>query len=309
MNPRPLIDVIIPAYNAQEYIIDAIDSVLSQTLKPNRIIVVDDGSTDNTSTIVNRIKKKNSLITIITSTHKNAASARNAGLAASSAPLVAFLDSDDIWEPNKLEKQIEVLNNLEDGVGVVYSSYCNIDEKGKILTNFIVQKPQHSGAIFSEILKGACISGSASGVLIKKKYLDEAGWFDTNLVFAEDWDLWIRLAKVCKFSYSSESLVRIRIHNQSFQRKKSRKKQLLFLEDKCSIVAKYQNILFSDIQYLSKLKNEILTTFIRNIYRPIQVCTTLNKLRKLGIKMNFYDMTIRLFKISAKIILNKLKVI
>lgn len=132
LSSAPLVSVVMPAFNMEKYIGDSISSVIAQTLPDWELLIIDDCSTDNTRFVARQFAKKDQRI-ILLELDKNAgtANARNKGLALAKGRYVAFLDSDDLWEPNKLELQCALAE--ESGVGIVCSSYDFIDEKGRSL--------------------------------------------------------------------------------------------------------------------------------------------------------------------------------
>lgn len=216
------IDVIIPVYNGEKYIIQAITSVERQTYLPNKIIVVDDGSTDNTSKLIHHFQSNVSL-EYIQKENGGLSSARNAGIQKCTSQYIAFLDADDEWYTNKLEQQMKVfqaspLKNL----GVVYCAYNIIDEKGNLINNrFILHNPSVRGRVFKKILPLNTITGSASGVLIKKECFGKVGLFDETLSACEDWDMWLRIAQAYEFDYVNKALIKIRRHEQNMQNDKN----------------------------------------------------------------------------------------
>jgi glycosyltransferase involved in cell wall biosynthesis len=225
-NIHPTIDVIIPAYNASTYIKETINSVLQQSLLPSRIIVIDDGSTDRTVEIVKTIESN--LITLIKVKNGGVSRARNVGIAASKADFIAFLDADDLWMPEKLEKQIKALEASK-SAGIAYTGTSLIDAEGKDIPNS-TGEPYIEGNVFTDILfYERPIYGSASSVMVKRKILDFSGYFDEHLNYSEDVDLWVRLAAISQFTFTSDVLVKIRQHNQSATRQhnKNRKVEIL----------------------------------------------------------------------------------
>lgn len=211
------IDVVIPAYNAEAFIIDAIKSVEAQTYKPGRIIVINDGSTDDTETTV---KKYNSSIplTYIIQTNAGPNAARNTGLKETTAPFVAFLDADDVWLPHKLESQIVLYKNDTTGnLGLVYGDYKNIDTNGVDRPDIptVPPDPTMRGDIFTKLLDRNMILGSASNVLIRRSVFDEVGIFDTTLRVGEDWDMWLRISEKFGIDYVDQVLVAVRRHSQN----------------------------------------------------------------------------------------------
>src|SRR5579862_475861 len=191
------VDVIIPAYNAQEFILQAIHSVKSQSY-PARIIVVDDGSTDETARLVNDRFATDPAVRYIYKDNGGLSSARNRGFAESSAEFVAFLDADDLWVPNKLADQLEVFRRTGDPkLGVVYCDFENIDSTGfRLLDKARFQLDRSvRGEVFTQLLCGNYVAGSGSAVLIKRACFQSAGVFDEEFPTCEDWDMWLRLAR------------------------------------------------------------------------------------------------------------------
>ncbi len=183
----PRVSVIIPTYNRASLISQAIDSVLAQTFKDYEIIVIDDGSTDNTQEIR---KKFDGRINTICQANQGIAQTRNQGIRQAQGSYIAFLDSDDFWTPEKLQEQVKVLDQ-NPRVGIVYGRMPIINEKGET----IGMKPAGvSGKNLKELLE---LWGDipTSTVLARKACFDQAGLFDTQLESMEDIDMWIRIAE------------------------------------------------------------------------------------------------------------------
>ena len=202
------VDVIIPAYNAGKFIERTLKSVVSQTHLPEKIIVVDDGSTDDTVAVVNNFKKNSSVdIELFEQENKGPNAARNVGIKNSTSEYVAFLDADDLWENVKIEKQIAVFqNSAYKDLGLVYCGYKLIDENGKEINKKNIF-PTLKGSVFNKLLKANLISGSPSTVLIKRAVLKETGLFDENLKGSEDWDMWLRIAEKFEYDYVLKPLI------------------------------------------------------------------------------------------------------
>lgn len=160
------VSIVMPAYNSQEYICASIDSVLSQTYEDWSLIVVDDGSTDNTFGLVSAYVLADPRISLI-ALHENAgvARARNVGIKNSQGRYIAFLDSDDLWEPEKLEKQIELITSSN--ADLVYCSYGLIDEQGRAAGKPFLVSPSTD---FESMLKKNEIGCSA--ILVKAELLE-----------------------------------------------------------------------------------------------------------------------------------------
>ncbi|MEO8587734.1 MAG: glycosyltransferase [Flavobacteriales bacterium] len=216
------IDVIIPLYNGGRFISDALRSVLEQTLPPRSVIVVDDGSTDDGAYVVERFIAANTSGTRITCVRQSNAgpnAARNAGIAHSTAPLLAFLDADDLWHPTKLEKQVALFDRAPASLGLVYCDFDTMDDGGAPLDTGrnAHTEPPLRGRVFDRLLFANRISGSASAVLIRRTCFDAAGLFDTELRGSEDWDMWLRISERWEVDLVDESLVSIRRHGASAQ--------------------------------------------------------------------------------------------
>jgi glycosyltransferase involved in cell wall biosynthesis len=193
-------------------------------LRPARIIIADDGSQDETPSIARKLESEFAFVTHLRLPHGGVSAARNGGIDASTAPYIAFLDSDDVWLPSKLEAQMEVFAQADDRVGVVYSSYVLIDENGDLLKDALVVPPKWRGNIFDQVLLKNVVSGSASSVVVRRNVLDRVGRFDERLFHGADWDMWIRLASVTDFDFTEEPVVQLRLHGNSIQRQNAKRR-------------------------------------------------------------------------------------
>ncbi len=215
----PSIDVVIPAWNAKQFIIATLDSVVAQTLLPQQIIVVDDGSTDTTSAVVTQYAKTAVVpIVIVQKENGGLSSARNAGIKKSTSPYIAFLDADDLWYPTKLEEQYKIFAATSlPTLGLVYCDYDLIDTAGNedMISYKVPLDHAMHGQVFNKLLKAHKILSSGSGVLIKKEVFDTVGLFDESLLSIEDWDMWLRIAQQYDIDYANKVLVHIRRHPQS----------------------------------------------------------------------------------------------
>lgn len=181
----PLVSVIIPTYNRARTLKKAIDSVFDQDYKNFELIVVDDGSTDSTEKLL--LSYANS-IKVIQQPNQGVSTARNRGIKASSGDLIAFLDSDDYWYPQKLSAQIDFFNATPDAL------ICQTEEIWIRNGKRVNPKKKHqklSGIIFTPSLALCLISPSA--VMIKKELFNEFDGFDESLPACEDYDLWLRV--------------------------------------------------------------------------------------------------------------------
>lgn len=223
ITPTPLIDVVIPAYNAGAFIVDTLKSVAKQDAVINTIFVVNDGSTDNTELKVVQFKESYPSINVVLLNQDNAglSAARNTGIQHSHADFIALLDADDLWKPQKLSSQIEIFTKSQNPkLGVVYCGYELIDEHSQPLpySKKAVISPQLRGSVYQSLLRGNFISGSGSSVLIKRSAFHQIGLFDTTLPACEDWDMWLRLSQEYDFDYVAQDLVLIRVHQNNMQK-------------------------------------------------------------------------------------------
>lgn len=215
------VDVIIPVYNGERYVARAIESVVKQTYRPNRIIVVDDCSNDLTAQIVQELTETNSSVEYYRmAMNSGPSAARNFGINLASSKFLAFLDSDDLWAPDKLFLQLEQFNKSKYGteLGLVYTNCRDIDKDDQInYNNTFSLNPKVKGNVSTWLKQANLIAGSCSSVLIKKECFDQIGLFDVALEACEDWDLWLRLSKHFKFDYVNADLVFIRRHSLNNQ--------------------------------------------------------------------------------------------
>jgi glycosyltransferase involved in cell wall biosynthesis len=199
---NPAVSVIIPTYNRGS-LLAAVESVLAQHGSHFELIVVDDGSTDGSCGQLERIDEcKRGITRMLRTKHRGVAAARNAGIAIAAAPLVAFLDSDDLWAPDKLARQIEFMR---------LNPRCMISQTGELWirngkrVNPGMRHLKRAGDIFVDSLRTCLISPSAS--IVRTAYLREIGGFDEDLIAAEDYDLWLRILAKHEAGLIDEPLV------------------------------------------------------------------------------------------------------
>lgn len=191
------ISVVIPMYNRAKTIERCIRSVLNQTYCPKEIIVVDDGSTDNSVEIVKGMKCKE--IKLYKQYHKGAQAARNLGISNAESEWIAFLDSDDEWVPEKLEKQVGYINEDDEDVLIYSTGYEKEGDHVGLIPSFKV-----SGYAYKKALRNSLVLFPT--IFVRKSTLIKIGMLDENVPSFQEWDTSIRLAKVCRLIYIDEAL-------------------------------------------------------------------------------------------------------
>lgn len=209
MSSNPIISVITPAYNCEKTIAFTIDSVLAQTFKNFELIIVDDGSTDNTSRIVSQYSDQR--IVHIYQENKERAEARNRGIKIARGQYIAFLDSDDTWTPNKLTKQVFILeHNLDFGMVYCRTNFFN-NSVGRTSKVFSKSERLYRGKqCLPRLLKDNFIFSPTP--LIRKSVFDKVGLFKTSFIPIEDWEMWTRISAEYIIDYIDEPLANYRIH-------------------------------------------------------------------------------------------------
>jgi len=208
-DPAPIVSVIIPAYNHAKYILEALDSVLGQSFKDFEVIVVNDGSPDNTAEVLLPLRESGR-IRYYEQPNGGQASARNHGLREARGEYIAYLDDDDLWPADKLGWQVEILRN-DPELFVVYGKCGNVGAES-ICGADIELCP--TGMIYEELSKGNPIR-SPGQALIRMDALRNIGGFDVDIKGADDWDLWIRLAEKGRFEYDGRTALLYRTHDRN----------------------------------------------------------------------------------------------
>lgn len=208
---HPRVSVVIPAHNPGLLIVEAIQSVLSQSFKDYEIIVVDDQSTDE---FHKQLEPYLSEVQYVRQNHAGSAVARNRGILLSTGEYIAFLDADDLWAESKLQKQVDLMDQNPEVV-LTYADFSKSASQHKNAESAIkTRRYWKAGAEFESLLRQNFIHTSSA--MVRRSVLAESGVFDPMLINAQDWDLWIRLAKVGRFGYIDEILSHYRVHdNQS----------------------------------------------------------------------------------------------
>ncbi|NJM70772.1 MAG: glycosyltransferase [Scytonema sp. RU_4_4] len=239
----PLVSVIIPAYNAEAFIGRTLQSVISQTYENIEVLVVDDGSRDKTPEIVESFAQKDSRITLFKQLNSGVASARNLAIENSKGEYIAPLDADDIWYPQKLEKQVQCMLKADESVGLVYAWSVFIDEEDAIIGQY---SPHHhlnilsiEGEVYPALLYTNFIS-SASVPLIRRVCFEKLGGYncklkEQNAQGCEDWDIYLRIAENYQFRVVPEFLIGYRQVKAS-------------MSNSCQAMAKSYNLFMEDFK-------------------------------------------------------------
>ena len=205
-----LVSVIMPAFNSVATIGSAIQSVIDQTYPYWELIVVDDGSEDNTSEIATSFRHPG--IKVLQQENQGQSGARNTGIESARGKYIAFLDADDLWEKQKLEKQIRCFQDSKDKLGFVHTGYREFDGKRDYFPKPLryVRKSKLRGMVFQDLVIHNFIG--VLTVMIPKCILDEVGVFDRNLINSPDWDLWLRITRKYPIEYIDQPLARYRLN-------------------------------------------------------------------------------------------------
>ncbi len=247
----PTVSVVIPTYNRAHKIGRAIKSVLNQTFADFEIIIVDDGSADNTEEVVKGFADERISYIRHKQNSGTCAAPRNTGIGAAQGEYIAFLSDDDEWLPQMLEKQVNKFKSVSADVGVIYCGYAIVNDKtGETLSESI---PNEGGDIFESMVKGDIALGDLTP-LVRKECFQKAGTFDTEFFICDLWDLLIRISKYYKFDFVPQVLCKYYIHPEQVSTSLERT-----IEGHDRITRKYRNYLSKPL--LSKRLQHIGTLY------------------------------------------------
>ena len=214
MATMPRVSVLIPTHNRARHVALAIQSALAQEYQDMEVLVIDDGSTDETPAV---LASFGTAIRVHASSHHSAGHARNLGLAHSHGELVAFLDSDDLWRADKLRKQVAALDTMP-GVGLVGCRYQRIDAEGSPVPRTLVSVPPlPAGDAFLALATGRA-AVQLSSLLFRRSLLRSGEGFRTDLRITDDTELILRLARRARFHAIPEELISYRVHPDQIMR-------------------------------------------------------------------------------------------
>ena len=214
--PLPLVSVVVPTYNSARFIGEAVKSVIEQTYSHHEIIVVDDGSTDNTKDVLRPFDGR---IRYLHQENRGPSAARNAGIKAAKGEYVCFLDADDLWLPQKLELQVAYMDCHQD-VGVLFSDHEEFDQNGTVFNSFLKQKVFYRELVSSELIPTdrafrmlvAENFISTPTVMVRRDSFKKTGLFDESIRSVEDRDMWLRFSARYKIACLPIVVCRRRLH-------------------------------------------------------------------------------------------------
>jgi glycosyltransferase involved in cell wall biosynthesis len=258
----PLVSVVIPAHNAGVFINKTLNAVISQTYRNLEVLVVDDGSTDDTSRIVESFVKRDHRIILVQQQQSGVAAARNVGIKRSTGEFIAPLDADDVWHPRNIEKQVLCLLDGGPLVGLIYGWSVVIDEDGIFTGDFLAWNIE--GYVFQTLLARNFL-GNASASLIRRACFDKVGLYDCkffrgNAQGCEDWDMYLRIAQQYEFRVVPEFLIGYRRvkNSMSHNYERMKKSHSMLMSDIDSACSRIPDIFFrlSKINYYTKFSYE-----------------------------------------------------
>lgn len=242
MQSAKLVSVILPTYQREKLLAEAIQSVLSQSYKDWELWVIDDGSTDQTAELVRCFREKDGRIRYFHQSNSGPASARNKGMELSQGEFIAFLDSDDLWLPVKLQKQMEIFHGKPE-IGFVYCGGHFLNENGSI-DEKTTKRLRPKRLYDAESILFDHVNFVTPGVMLRRNCLEKSGGFDESLQFFEDVDMWFRILLFHRAEFLDEDLVIIRKHASNLARMRSSYPALDLWRNSCrmrrKIIALYE---------------------------------------------------------------------
>lgn len=228
----PRVSVVLTSYNHARYLRQAIESVLAQTLQDIEVVAVDDASTDESPDILRNYADRIKIV--VHAQNRGTYASLNEGIALSGAPYIAILNSDDLWLPAKLEKQMALLEQ-DARIGLVHTGVRYIGADGELIEGNplgVRFHPNPQGDLLAELLiRNLFITSS---VVFRRECLQRCGWFEEGLFGMGDWDMWLRIAEHYAVGFVREPLTLYRIHGQNtmYQRQRMREDDLWIHEER-----------------------------------------------------------------------------
>lgn len=211
--PIPLVSVVVPAYNAQATMAETLESIIAQTYENLEIIVVDDGSRDGTTGIVEAYMARDARISLLRQANGGVAAARNAGIARSSGEFIAPVDADDLWHPAKIARQMQVFAEGGETIGLVYTWFAMIDGKSRVIK--LNPPVHHRGAVLPALAYHNFV-GNGSSTLMRRSAFERTSGYDPTLrgrggQGCEDWKLYMEVAEQYEFGLAEGYLTGYRV--------------------------------------------------------------------------------------------------
>jgi glycosyltransferase involved in cell wall biosynthesis len=224
---NPLVSTIVLSYNQSRFVLETLESVKAQTYKATQLIIVDDCSLDDSVATIDHWLQESGMHCEFIRHKKNLGICKslNEALAVANGKYISMVASDDVWLPDKIEWQVEIMESQPNDVGVLYSDALQIDENGHVLPSTFIetywnQTAMPQGRVLNALLQGNFIPGLTA--LIRRSCYDEVGVYDENLPW-EDWDMWMRIARRYSFLYSSTPSAKYRHHEKSLSHSNPRR--------------------------------------------------------------------------------------
>ena len=211
----PTVTVVIPAYNAMRYLAETMETVLNQTYQDFEVLVVNDGSTDETPNWVNKLSEKEPKVRMVSQANQGLAGARCTGVTNARGKYVAFVDADDLWKPTKLEKQVNSLENNPQA-GICYTWTALADSDGKATGRVIASHAE--GNVWQQMTEMNIVC-CGSTPMIRRSCFDDVGLFDRAISPSDDWDMWWRISAKYEFTVIKEPLILYRQHPNNSSKK------------------------------------------------------------------------------------------
>lgn len=250
--PHPLVSIVTPVYNAAQYLAAMLESVQAQTWDSYEHLIIDDCSTDNSREIVRHYQYKDSKIKLLSQvSNRGPSSARNRGISEARGSFIAFLDADDIWMPEKLERQMTVFRNHPE-IGIVGTNLSVIDANGNYLEKARNKyKPCWGKIDVAEYLLDR-IPLATSSVMVRKKCLEKCGMFNESYSLNEDFELWLRIVQQYEVGVLDDVLISYRSHCDGISRNT--------IKSRISKIKIFENEILPRIEILGPRRAEFLLT-------------------------------------------------